>query len=296
MGVRFLTGEVAPLVPLVVPLAEIAACLFVIGCIYVLRGFLKALLGSLGSITSVIPFIGGVSSSLIHKAEREVTDALGEAESYFDARIGGAFHMAARLVDWTYRELRRHANLLELVATLALGPAAVGAIRAALAVLHGNVHSLTHRVTDTYARVLRLEHRLQHTLTAGVLPRLGRLEREYDRVIDRDIAGLRAKVKTAEDTATKAWDYVRSHPWTVVTDAFVAAVAVALTRLGLGWTRCPTAKQVFDRRGCRMWSDLDGLLAAALGIAATMSLVELAEAEKEVIGDISSVVRRFWQV
>ena len=293
---HLLVGEVAPLVPMLVPLGEIAACLFILGIIWVLRGFLEALLGALGHVTSIIPFFGGISSAIIHRAERAVTSALGNAESFFDARIGAAWHELARLVDWTYKELRSHANLLYTITSLLVGPAAVGALRAGIAVLHGNVHSVQRQITATYTRVLNLEHRLAHTITAGVLPRIGRLEREYDHIIDKDIAGLRSRTKTVEKSLENVWEYVRSHPWTVVTDAFVGAVAVALTRLGLDWIKCNSAKGFFNRRGCNAWNDLEGLLAAAVGIAASLSLVELATAEQEIVGDLTTVVRDFWKV
>lgn len=287
---HLIIGEVAPLAPLLVPLGELAACLFVIGCIWVLRGFLTALLGALGHVTSAIPFIGGITKGVIHDAERAVTSALGTAEAYFDAKIGASWHQLARLIDWTYRELNSHANLLWTLATVAVGPAAVGALRAGIAVLHGNVHAAQRQITATYTRVLNLEHRLQHQVTAGVLPRLGRLEREYDHIIDKDIAGLRARTKTVEKSLDDVWKYVRAHPWTVVTDAFVGAVAVALSRLDLGWIRCPTANNFFNKRGCNAWNDLEALLAVG-AVLGTLSLVELAEEEQKVVSAVASGVR-----
>lgn len=288
-------AEVAPLAPLIVPLGEICAFAFVIGCIWVLRGFLEALLGALGHVTSVIPFIGGIASGVVHRAERAITTALGNAEQYFDNKIGAALHELARIVDWTYRELERHSGLLVTLIGAIAGPAVVGAIRASIAVLHGNVHAVTRQVTGTYARVLNLEHRLQHTITAGVLPRLGRLEREYDHIIDKDIAGLRARTKGVEKSLDDVWKYVRAHPWTVVTDAFVGAVAVALSRLGLNWLRCPTANNFFNKRGCNAWADLEALL--ALGeVVGLLSLVELAKEEQAVISAVASGVRDVLEV
>lgn len=260
MHVHAQWAEVAPLAPLVVDLGAIAALLFCIGCIYVLRAFLAALLNSLSHAVSIIPGIGGIASSAVHRAEQAISAALGDAESYFDGKLGLALHEAARLVDWTYREIKAHANLIYTLATLLLGQAAVGALRAGIATLHGNVHGVTARVTNLYARVLHLEHRLAHTVDTNVLPRLGRLEREYDRVIDKRIAGLHDQVKAAEDLATRTWDYVRAHPWTVVTDAFVGAVAVALARLDLGWIRCPSMGKLFGKWGCGIGSLLDDLL------------------------------------
>lgn len=276
MYVHTLVGEVAPLAPLIVLLGEWCGLIFALGCVFVVGYFVTAIAGTLAGFSVHLPFIGDPVANIIHKAERAVTDKLGQAESFLDAKAGGAWHEMARLLDWTYREMRSHANLLYTIAGLMVGPAAVGAIRAGISVLHGNVHAAQHRITSTYARVLHLEHRLQHTITAGVLPRIGRLEREYDHVIDRDIAGLRSRTKAIEGQYTKLWDYVRSHPWTIVTDATVAAVAVSLGRLGLNWLRCPSLGRLGRRVGCGGFDLLEELFAASLTAFAVTDLCDFA--------------------
>jgi len=86
-----------------------------------------------------------------------------------------------------------------------------------------------------------------YRLTRFLVQRARALEREYERL----------------------YKWMRSHPWTAVTGAFVGAVAIALARLGLDWIRCPTAKAVFKKRGCNLWRDLDRLL----GLVGEVALV-----------------------
>lgn len=291
----FIVGEVAPLAPLVVPLGEIAALLFILGCLWVLRAFVSALLNSLASVTSVIPFFGGVSSKIIHGAESHVSLALGQAESFFDARLGSAFHMLARVVDWTYRELARHANLLDLLAALLVGQKTVDALHYGIGLLHRRIDAAAAAALHLIHRLEAIEQRVQHGITANVLPRLGRLERDFTRTVEQDIASLRARDKTLAREYDHLWKYVRSHPWTVVTEAFVGAVAIALTRLGLNWIRCPSAKSFFNKRGCNAWSDLEALLLVG-EVVGLVSLVELAREEQKVVGGVATAVRDVLEV
>ena len=261
-----LFGEVAvPPAAIALPLlGEICACAFVIGCIWVLRGFIKALFTSLFHVTSIIPWFNHIAEGPLHRAESAVAHALGSAEGFFDHRIGTAFHQLARIADWTYREIKNHANMLLSLSTVVLGPAFALGVHKWLSRLHLRANTTDIRIDTVTRRLTTAEHRLAHTVTTNVLPRIGRLEREYDHIIDKDIAGLRARTKAVEGEFTKLWDYVRSHPWTIVTDAFVGAVALALARLGLGWIRCPSLGRLGRRFGCAPWALLEDLLAASL--------------------------------
>lgn len=295
MHAHYTWAEVAPLAPLMVPLVELCAFAFIVAICFVVAAFVTAILGTLAGFTIHIPLIGSGISSAIHKAENAIVNALGSVEANFDAKIGGALHELARIVDWTYRELERHSGLIATLAGALIGSSIIGAIRNSIRAVHDLTHANAKAISSTYARVLNLEHRLQHQITAGVIPRLGRLEREYDHVIDRDIAGLRSRAKSTEKSLSNLWDYVRAHPWTIVTDAFVGAVAVALTRLGLNWVKCPQAQNLYNKRGCNLFNDLEGLL-AALEVVGLLSLVELAKEEQKVIGVVASGVRDVLEV
>jgi len=268
---------VAPAAGITLPLlGEICACAFVIGCIWVLRGFVKALFTSLFHVTSIIPWFNHLAEGPLHRAESAVANALGSAEAFFDHRIGSAFHQLARIADWTYREIKDHSAWLYGLAGLALGPSFALEIRTLIRLLRHRTDAQGHSLTETIRRIERAETALKHRLEAGVLPRLGRLEREYDHIIDRDIAGLRARTKSVEGELSKVWDYVRSHPWTIVTDAFVGAVALALARLDLGWLRCPSLTRLGKTLGCKPWQLLEELLAASVTALAVADLCTFA--------------------
>ena len=256
----------------------------------------KAFFGVTGTLLGKLPVIGGWIDSTAHSIEQRITHTFGGYIVAIEGIIGAAWHSTARLFDHLGREIASHANLLALIADLLSGKVGVHDFVTFWHDLQRLIHGASRQVQATIHRVEALAHRLEHGIGADVLPRIRSLDRRLDHVIDHDIAGLRSRARVLEREYEHLNKWIRSHPWTVVTGAFVGAVAVALSRLGLDWIRCPTAKNVFNKRGCNMWSDLDGLLTAALAVAATMSLVDLAKAEQEVVGDISTVVRRFWQV
>ena len=271
-------------------LIAIGVVLMIALVVYIVAGIVQIIDKTVGHI----PLVGGLFSSAAHTLQHAFVSALAPAAEGAQSIAGAALHALAREIDWLGREIRRHSNLLYTIAALLVGPAVVNALRAGIAVLHGNVHAAQRQITATYTRVLNLEHRLQHQVTAGVLPRLGRLEREYDHIIDKDIAGLRARTKTVEKSLDDVWKYVRAHPWTLVTDAFVGAVAVALSRLDLGWIRCPSMGKLFGKWGCGIGSLLDDLLSIVVSalilenVCAVLPLLE--DAFGGVVGPVTHIL------
>jgi hypothetical protein len=88
----------------------------------------------------------------------------------------------------------------------------------------------------------RMEHRITFTLThsiAGVRSRLGAVER-WEHTATKDLAKLKTKTGTI---------------------AMTTAVALALSRLGLNWLRCPSLGRVGRKVGCKGFAALEDLLA-----------------------------------
>lgn len=241
-------------------LIAIGVVLLIALVVYIVDGIVKIIDKTVGGI----PIIGGFFSSAAHTLQNIFVKALAPAASGAQAIAGAAIHALAREVDWIGREIERHANLLALAASLLIGVPSVGLVRLLVNEIRKGVRAVEAEASRAISRIHNLELRLAHGVSTDVLPRIGRLEREYDRIIDRDIAGLRSRTKTVEKSLENVWEYVRSHPWTVVTDAFVGAVAVALTRLDLGWIRCPSMGKLFGKWGCGIGSLLDDLLSIAV--------------------------------
>jgi hypothetical protein len=138
-------------------------------------------------------------------------------------------------------------------------------------------------------------HAVERGIGADVLPRIRGLEREVGRDLGRERARARAAERATEREVASLRKWLLSHPWTAVTGAFVGSVAIALSRLGLDWIRCPTAKSFFQRRGCNAWNDLEALLIVG-EVIGLVSLVELAREEQKVVGFVATAVRDVLEV
>jgi hypothetical protein len=163
------------------------------------------------------------------------------------------------------------------------------------------VRALAHRAAATATSALHLARTLERTLSrfeatvnsrlrhaehaiAVTIPReIGRIEHGAG-VIEHDVESLRKRTKLLETGAIKTFDWIRTHPLGAAATAFAGAVAVALSRLGLDLFRCNEAKNLYNKRGCGMWSDLDallGLLVTAVAIEDLETLVKTAQGLEE---------------
>lgn len=246
-------------------LGKLAAVVFVLGCIYVVHGFVIALFGFADRAVGWIPWFGHVATLPLHKIEQKVIHELAKAEQSIDSYVGHSWHQLARLVRKVAVEFYGLAGeLLHIVALIERfwGP------RTILAVIRAFLHPIRTALAIEHAaiRVLRgAEARLRHMVVEGVLPRLGRIEHELDHVVEHDIAALRARTRTLEQEALREFRWLRSKPWLVVSAAFVGAVAIALRRLGLGWLRCRNVRNT-GKALCGLSAPaLDELLAALVG-------------------------------
>jgi hypothetical protein len=257
-------------------LGKLAAVVFVLGCIYVVHGFVIALFGFADRAVGWIPWFGHVATAPLHKIEQKVIHELAKAEQSIDSYVGHSWHQLARLVRKVAAEFYGLAGeLLHIVALIERlwGPATI--LRVVKALLHPIRTALA--IEHAAIRVLHgAEARLRHMVVEGVLPRLGRIEHELDHVVEHDIAALRARTRTLEQEALREFRWLRSKPWLVVSAAFVGAVAIALRRLGLGWLRCRNVRSV-GKRLCGMPVGLlEDLLGLALGFELLVDPEEIA--------------------
>ncbi len=257
------------LVPLIMFAVALALCVL---SLYVA----KALFGAAGGAVGWIPGVGGWLKGKIEDVAHKITSGLGHAATVLEARVGASWHSFARLVDWMGREIARHAALIERIANDLVTGNIIDLIRLQIEgarklerALHRTIVGIGH---DLGTRVKGVER----GIGADVLPRI----RSLDRRLSRDIAKERARARAAERQAERAisnlWEWTRTHPWTIVTDAFVGAVAIALTRLGLSWIRCPSLGRLGRRFGCAPWQLLEEFLAASFTALAVADLCTFA--------------------
>lgn len=257
-------------------LTAIACLLVAVGLtvmvVYVVKGFF----GVTGTILGKLPIAGGWINASAHHIEQRITNALGQVVIKLEAGIGAVWHFQARVVDWVGREINRHANLLSLIATLLNPLQSIGTIQRAIHEARYLLHRLVARIEGIGHDLGKRIGHVERGIGADVLPRIRGLERELHRTIEHDIASLRARDRALAREYDHLYRWLRSHPWTIVTDAFVGAVAIALTRLGLSWIRCPSLGRLGRRFGCAPWQLLEEFLAASFTALAVADLCTFA--------------------
>jgi len=196
--------------------------------------------------------------------------ALWHYMAYSVEQIGGAI---AELASETERAL--------IHARRVLIPALIGATYGPLALL---VYGLRGQIADLVKTVANIaEHPgrvIEHTIT-----RVKVIEHTVTKVATRTVPAVVAKAVAIpwpaihslerRETALERW--VRAHVKDIGRVSVGAVAGVALGTLGLGWTRCSKVGRL-GKAVCGMnESIIDDLLAGALVVAGTISIVELAK-------------------
>jgi hypothetical protein len=119
---------------------------------------------------------------------------------------------------------------------------------------------------------------------AGVRTRVGTLEREYD--------GLKQRTKALEDGAIDTFKWLSAHRTTAAMGVFTGAVAWALSRLGYGFLRCNSWRNLGKRATCGTASTLLRLLDDGLGAFAGALFTYEAVTNLRTLVEIGQTVER----
>lgn len=154
--------------------------------------------------------------------------------------------------------------------------------------------ALSSSVARTHRAQVKLNVHYTHAIDVAIPQRLGRIETKQ-RTQTGDIAKVKDAVRGLEDGAIDTFKWLSAHRTTAAMGVFTGAVAWALSRLGYGFLRCRSWRDFGRSLKCSDATILAELLAGATAVALGVGLVELAKAEQEVVGDLATVVRDFWQ-
>lgn len=271
-------------------LALLAMLILAFAVVYGLRKFTEGIIGMVHAIVGGIPLIGSLIGAAIDKVMQPMAHALGELEQYIDSGIGTSLHLTAQLVRQTYDFFERSSSIYATLARFVTEIPRFGDLVSLYRSLRHLIAASVHGVTSIIHHTTVVTQTVTKTVGTAVLPRLRTVEHEVEHVVEHDIASLRARTKTLEKEYAKLNKEIRAHPWTVVTTAFVGAVALALTRLGLEWIKCDNAKQVFKKRGCSLWTQLDKLLGLAGFLTIGFTFREFVDASETVAKGIGEFV------
>lgn len=275
------------------PLGVFVAALVALG----LAALLTLLTLAVVRFLSNIPYgVGGWIAGKAQAAENAISNALGQAFSGIDSFIGGTIHQLARFLDGVWNVIRTNANLLlALAGPVSLLWAGVSGIRALVHRLTAtNVHSdarlkaVTRELGRLESWVEALQDQQARGIGADVQPQINALDREIDRIRNKTIPAIRERLTTDEGSLGNLYDWVAGKASLLGVGTFAFAVAAVLDSLGLGSIRCSSLGNMFNKRGCGLWNDLEsilGLLADTVLLTNICSLLPLLETAVSDVAD-----------
>lgn len=292
-------AEVAPAAPLIVealpPLLILAGLLFALGCVMLIDGFVRSLFGAVASIFTHIPIVGGLTSDAIHRAEHAISNALGTAISGIEKNIAHQWHNLARVLTHFWHVLEHSAENIYQLSKIVAGFASLPDLNALQRRLRHLIAVAEHDAARGIAHALRNAKVFTRSVAQGVYPRLRAVEHDVAKTIPREIKSARALAREAEDGVARLWKAVRALPGTREIEAAVAVAIAALGLEGLNLLKCREAGNLYNKRGCGLWNDLDGLLALFAAVAVVedyRDLVKLAQSvEHEVTVGVQDVLK-----
>lgn len=146
-----------------------------------------------------------------------------------------------------------------------------------------------HFRAHTQARLKADAHAIDVTIPRDI----GRVRRREE-ALSRDQAKLRERTTSLENGAVKAFEWIKSHPFSAVTGVFAGAVAVALSRLGYDFLRCRNWRNLGRRLDCGMGAwilrSLELVTGFALGYLAILKPEVLAEEAVDAVDGIEFVL------
>jgi hypothetical protein len=249
---------------LIVSLGALCLLIVCLGLIMAARAFLSSIFVVAESGVSWIPWVGKLIKAPIAKVEQKLIHSLGQAELAVDVKIGAYWHSLVKLAVWSVDELRRHANLLWLLSNVMLGPAVTELIRHGVALARREIRAAT-------SQLHRVERAITHGIPADIAAlrhwtaaRLHSITATLDHTLDKAIPSLRSRTRTLEREYEALWHKVKGLDKLLGAAAFAGAVAVALSRLGMGWLRCPAVGRLGRKIGCGGFGFLETLLSDAI--------------------------------
>ena len=276
---------------LLIPITVLCAYLFVWGCCQAVSAVARAFFGTVSGAVGWVPFVGKIVSHKIEDIEHKIVSIIGGYGHHFENQFFTRWHsLAAMLRQWATQIEDTSVTVFHVARAVSklAGQLALGDTSGLRAYLHRLERYINHVIAQRLAHVGKIAG---HAAPASVTRAVGALAGELDHVIEWDLPKLRARTKALEERLGRLAHRIRADARPIIGAAFVAAVAVALGRLGAGWVRCQNWKRA-GKQVCGMDASLlEALLADTLAIVGAISIVELAMELQRVMPEVTAVVR-----
>lgn len=231
-----------------------------------------------------------IFSSVAHLFTSVLSNWMAQAVQAVDAHIATTFHYVAgqiRQMNDTFLQMSAFALT---VAQAISGQVSWAHVNQALAELRHTIRGAEAAARAAETRVIANEKQAVHSIAQGVYPRLRAIEHEIAKPIEGEIKSARALAREAENEAIRAFKFARKHEAAIGSTAFAGAVAWAISRLGLGWTRCSSNPFNNNPNACGLWSVLGRVLGLAAFLTIAFDFQEFVAASEEVATFIGSAV------
>lgn len=276
------------------PLVLIAIGLFAMAFAWTARKVIAAFIYPIVGFFSGIPVIGGTVANLIQSIENRLIGALGALYQGGDKIVGAAWHLLAKYLDWTWREIRSHAHLIEDLASLgAAGVLAQAVLRHLLHHQHARVQGIGDDVKtlkkEYYGierQIRQIKREIHRGIGHDIRVRLNNLEGEITGIEQQTIPAIQAKVgaNAGAIANVESWLGIKSG---VNYRTWVKAFALAaLGAIGLGGLNCLNFRNLLGKYGCGLGSLLDALLGLVISALALENVCRLLPVLETAFGDV----------
>lgn len=318
----YLIGEVAPAAPLLPPLVALVACLFALAFLQATHAIVQALFGVVnkvtGAIEAVVPWLGGKVTAPIHRIEQRVNGYLAKLVTGTEHAVAASWHNLAnaaihlgRAIVAVSQAVWRVAWYVEVKFPLkvisALAHKGVAGARALLKQIEAQrvqVRTVVRVIENPRAGPIAAGVKVGTRAIVGELQGIERWIGSKGRVAYREatvelpheIAGLRARDLSLSRLYERLRRRLARLDKLTVGTAFAGAVAIALSRLGVGWVRCTNWNRI-GRTVCRTpFSSVDGLIALLVAEQAIRDLPSLVRELQLVTRETVEGIQRIAQV
>lgn len=220
---------------------------------------------------SVTPF--GFVAHALRAASDNVYAALGFAALQLEHSAVWLFHQAERQIKWIGHEIASLAQDTYQGINDLITREIPGAIHAATRPIVQRLHGIDR----TISRLDRLFHEQIRRLTHGI----DRLTHIVTRTIPHELDAIRSRAGSTSRQLRRLARRTSSLERAFAGAAFAAAVATALSRLGLRWLRCPALGRIGRKIGCGGFSFLEAFFAEAFEAMVFLDLCRFALAAQQ---------------
>ena len=294
--------EAGPVVirALLIPFAVLAGYFVAWGVVFCMDALIRAFFGTVNGAVGWIPFLGNLVETPLHRIEQKLTSFLGGLEAQFEHQMATRWHQLAQLferwaadaeqvgiMEWQLARSIYHVwtNLKTGVYFRNIGHW----ISNEISRLHGVQRVIVNRTTV-------IERTIVEKGKAGAVTITKPLAAELAHVIDIDLPRIKARDRAIEDELSRLWKWAHRKTGTVASGIALGALAYALGKLGLGWTRCSNWKRIGKNVCGAQGVDVPDFLAALLAVETLANFRELVKAAQVVEHGVANGVKDLLEV